>query len=106
MDLSPTDLRLVSYDLYKTDEKYDFKLTDILRRRHRPVLLILDSFGDLVYSCRPDEVSPDGDPILAIDGVGAGPGELVILTSDGRGARELMKTESTPVRWTICGICD
>ena len=59
MDLSPTDLRLVSYDLYKTDEKYDFKLTDILRRRHRPVLLILDSFGDLVYSCRPDEVSPD-----------------------------------------------
>ena len=59
MDLSPTDLRLVSYDLYKTDEKYDFKLTDILRRRHRPVWLILDSFGDLVYSCRPDEVSPD-----------------------------------------------
>lgn len=59
MDLSPTDLRLVSFDLYKTDEKYDFKLTDILRRRHRPVLLILDKFGDLVYSCRPDNSSPD-----------------------------------------------
>lgn len=59
MDLSPTDLRLVSFDLYKTDEKYDFKLTDILRRRHRPVLLILDSAGDLVYSCRPDESSTE-----------------------------------------------
>lgn len=59
MDLSPTDLRLVSFDLYKTDEKYDFKLTDILRRRHRPVLLILDGLGDLVYSCRPDDGSTE-----------------------------------------------
>ena len=55
MDLSPTDLRLVSFDLYKTDEKYDFKLTDILRRRHRPILFILDESGDLLYSCRPDD---------------------------------------------------
>lgn len=37
MDLSPTDLQLVSFDLYKTDEKYNFKLTDILRLRHRPI---------------------------------------------------------------------
>jgi DNA-binding CsgD family transcriptional regulator len=59
MDLSPTDLQLVSFDLYKTDEKYDFKLTDILRRRHRPVLLILDQSGALVYSCRPDDAPPD-----------------------------------------------
>ena len=59
MDLSPTDLQLVSYDLYKTDEKYDFKLTDILRRRHRPMLFILDPFGDLVYSCLPDDAPPD-----------------------------------------------
>jgi DNA-binding CsgD family transcriptional regulator len=60
MDLSPTDLRLVSFDLYKTDEKYDFKLTDILRRRHRPILFILDRSGELVYSCLPDK-SPQTD---------------------------------------------
>jgi microcompartment protein CcmK/EutM len=60
----------------------------------------------LVQPHQADGVSPDGDPILAIDGVGAGPGEMVIITSDGRGARELLKTEATPVRWTICGICD
>ena len=59
MDLSPTDLKLVSYDLYKTDEKYDFKLTDILRRRNRPLLFIIDKFGELLFSCRPDETPPD-----------------------------------------------
>ena len=60
MDLSPTDLQLVSFDLYKTDEKYDFKLTDILRRRQRPILFILDQFGDLLYSCRADQ-TPDNE---------------------------------------------
>jgi len=58
MDLSPTDLMLVPFDLYKTDEKYDFKLTDILRRRRRPIFLILDQNGELVYSCRPDDDAP------------------------------------------------
>ncbi|MGB5353908.1 MAG: helix-turn-helix transcriptional regulator [Woeseia sp.] len=55
MDLSATDIRLVSFDLYRTDEKYDFKLTDILRRRHRPIFFVLDAQGTLVYSCLPDE---------------------------------------------------
>ena len=59
MDLSPTDIQLVSFDLYKTDEKYNFMLTDILRRRQRPMLFIMDEFGDLVYSCLPDESLPD-----------------------------------------------
>ena len=59
MDLSPTDLKLVSYDLYKTDEKYDFKLTDILRRRNRPILFIMDTFGEVLLTCRPEEAPPD-----------------------------------------------
>ena len=36
MELSPTDTRLKSIgniDLFKTDEKYNFRLTDILRKR-------------------------------------------------------------------------
>ena len=53
-----------------------------------------------------DGETPDGDPLLAIDGVGAGRGETVMITSDGRGARELLKAEATPVRWTIIGIRD
>ena len=59
MDLSPTDLQLVSYDLYKTDEKYDFQLTDILRRRNRPILFIMDTFGEVILSCRPEKAPPD-----------------------------------------------
>ena len=53
-----------------------------------------------------DGRTPDGDPILAVDGVGAGSGETVVITSDGRYARELLRAEATPVRWTILGIED
>ena len=53
-----------------------------------------------------DGQSADGDPVLAVDGVGAGRGETVMITSDGRGARELLKSEATPVRWTVIGIKD
>ena len=60
----------------------------------------------LVQPQMADGASPDGDPILAVDGVGAGRGETVLITSDGRGARELLKTTATPVRWTIIGIRD
>lgn len=53
-----------------------------------------------------DGQSPDGDPLLAVDGTGAGWGEVVMITSDGRYARELLRAESTPVRWTVIGIKD
>jgi ethanolamine utilization protein EutN len=53
-----------------------------------------------------DGRAPDGDPVLAIDGVGAGRGETVMITSDGRGAREILGTDITPVRWSIIGIRD
>ena len=36
-----------------------------------------------------DGRTPDGEPLLAVDGVGAGCGEKVIITSDGaRGPRD------------------
>ena len=53
-----------------------------------------------------DAKSPDGEPVLAVDRLGAGRGEKVILTSDGRGTRELLKSETTPVRWSVMGIPD
>jgi len=49
---------------------------------------------------------PDGDPQLAIDNLGAGRGQRVILNSEGRATRELMKTENAPVRWSVMGIVD
>lgn len=50
--------------------------------------------------------APDGDPVVAIDMVGAGPNETVLLTSDGGGVRDYLKVKSTPVRWAVIGIAD
>ena len=48
----------------------------------------------------------DGDPQLVVDRHGAGRGQRIIITSDGKGTRELMKTDNAPVRWSVMGIAD
>jgi len=48
----------------------------------------------------------DGEPLLAIDNLGAGAADLVILSNDGAGARELVGVKNSPVRWLILGVCD
>jgi len=53
-----------------------------------------------------DGVTADGDPLLAIDSQGAGRGDMVMISSDGRGTRELVSDETTPIRWSVLGICD
>jgi DNA-binding CsgD family transcriptional regulator len=56
VELSPTDARLKligDIDLFKTDKKYDFKLTDILRKRQRPLLMLINREGELLYSSVP-----------------------------------------------------
>lgn len=53
-----------------------------------------------------DGKTPDGDPQIAVDGVGAGIGEMVMITSDGRTARKIVGHDNTPVRWTVIGIQD
>jgi ethanolamine utilization protein EutN len=60
----------------------------------------------IVQPCLADGVTPDGDPVLAVDQIGAGHGDRVILTSDGRYSRELLRADATPVRWTVIGIQD
>jgi len=49
---------------------------------------------------------PDGDPVLAIDSLGAGHGCKVLISNDGRGARELVGDDTSPIRWTVIGILD
>ena len=48
----------------------------------------------------------DGDPQIAVDAVGAGKGERVMITSDGKFVREIVKHENTPIRWSVIGIAD
>ena len=53
-----------------------------------------------------DDGKEDGAPQLVLDHLGAGRGDTVIISSDGKSARELVGTDQTPVRWTIMGIID
>lgn len=49
--------------------------------------------------------NPKGNPLVAIDAVGAGVGELVLLVQ-GSSARQTALTEARPVDCTIFGIVD
>jgi ethanolamine utilization protein EutN len=53
-----------------------------------------------------DGKGADGDPQIAVDAVGAGTDERVMITSDGRFVRDLVKHENTPIRWSVIGIAD
>jgi ethanolamine utilization protein EutN len=53
-----------------------------------------------------DPTKVDGEPVIAVDTLGAGRGDRVLLSSDGRSTRALLKDETTPVRWCVLGIED
>jgi ethanolamine utilization protein EutN len=59
----------------------------------------------LVQLLTPDG-KEDGEPLLAIDNLGAGRNHRVIVTNDGAGARELVGAKNSPVRWLVLGVCD
>ncbi len=46
------------------------------------------------------------EPLLALDRLGAGPGDTVVITSDGLAARELLGDPTSPARWSIVGLID
>ena len=49
---------------------------------------------------------PDGEPLLAIDKLGAGAGDRVVLVSDGSIACEMVGARNSPARWLVLGLCD
>ncbi len=58
----------------------------------------------IVQALQVDGRTPDGEPVIAVDTLGAGRGETVLMTSDGRFTRDLLSSKSTPVRWSVIGI--
>jgi ethanolamine utilization protein EutN len=67
----------------------------------------LDNLKLLV--CQPlaaDRRSRDGAPLLAVDHLGAGAGDMVMITSDGGAVRELYGLENSPIRWAVLGLID
>jgi ethanolamine utilization protein EutN len=49
---------------------------------------------------------PEADPVVAVDKFGSGIGDVVVLNSDGKAARELVGDNKSPVRWFVIGISD
>ena len=60
----------------------------------------------IVQPLMADGRGADGDPQIAVDAVGAGKGQKVMITSDGKFVREIVKHENTPIRWSVIGIAD
>ena len=52
------------------------------------------------------KVAPDDDPLLVVDSLGAGHGARVVVSNDGKAARELVGSDNSPVRWTVIGMVD
>ncbi len=47
-----------------------------------------------------------GGYVIAIDTVGAGAGETVIILDEGNGARQILQVEGMPVRSVVVGVVD
>ena len=49
----------------------------------------------------------DGDPAIVFDNLGAGPGDKVLITSDGLyTGNTIIGMRATPARWGVAGIID
>ncbi len=48
----------------------------------------------------------DGFPVLAIDNLGAGKGDKVFFTSDGKYVRQLVGRDDSPIRFAVQGMID
>jgi ethanolamine utilization protein EutN len=57
-----------------------------------------------------DLLDPDGAAsggyLIAVDTVGAGPGETVLLIDEGNSARQILAASDAPVRTLVVGIVD
>ncbi len=58
--------------------------------------------------CQPIDAQgqPEGPPQVAIDALGAGLHQQVVISSDGAAARRAVGDEKSPVRWLIIGVVD
>lgn len=76
--------------------------TVISHHKHRS----MDGWKLLIVQMLGIDGKPDGEPIITVDFLGATHGDIVLMSSDGRGTRELLGDKTTPVRWSVAGIAD
>ena len=66
----------------------------------------LSGFRLLVVQVRTLDGQPDGEPVIAVDSLGAAQGSRVIVTTDGVLVRELTGARNSPIRWSVMGLAD
>ena len=49
---------------------------------------------------------PTGGYVIALDAIGAGKGETVLILDEGNGARQILDDDQAPVRSIVVGIVD
>ena len=49
---------------------------------------------------------PTGGYLIALDAIGAGQGETVLIPDEGSGARQILEDSNAPVRSIVVGIVD
>jgi microcompartment protein CcmK/EutM len=49
---------------------------------------------------------PTGGYLIAVDAIGAGRGETVLIMDEGTGARQILDSDNAPVRSVVIGIVD
>ena len=49
---------------------------------------------------------PSGKDVIAVDAVGAGAGETVLVLDEGNGARQVLSAPDAPIRAVVVGIVD
>jgi ethanolamine utilization protein EutN len=49
---------------------------------------------------------PSGGYLIALDAIGAGQGETVLILDEGTGARQILNDSNAPVRSIVVGIVD
>lgn len=70
---------------------------------HHPVV---DGRKVLVAETLNAESRPDGGYLLALDAIGAGHGETVLILDEGNGARQILGDDAAPVRSLVVAIVD
>jgi len=57
-----------------------------------------------------DRLDPSGEPtggyLVAVDSVGAGHGETVLVLDEGNGARQILQWADAPIRSVVVGVVD
>ncbi len=70
---------------------------------HHPVR---DGMRLLICQWLSPNLQPEGDYTLAIDAVGAGVDQVVLILDEGNSSRQIMLDDTAPIRTMVVGIVD